>query len=364
MGENQMANISISKGMRKNGVSYTARVRQKENNVVTFSKSKTFSTKMAATKWAKETVYKIEGNIENEPFALIDITLCELIQRYIMTKDASEKPLGRTARYALKQICTYPIAKIIASKINSNDIVEFCLQRQKTASAQTIAVDVSCLRKVMRIAKSMFHVNVSDTSVTHAYSALHDLKLIARSAKRCRRVSADEHSALLKEFQKMSLHHCNDIPYSALFMMSLITCCRIGELCALRWIDLDVENKCILIRDRKNPNGSLGNHSILPLLGESLSIILNQPRLDDRIFPFEPRSVTAGFRRARKRLGIEDLRYHDLRREGASRLIEEGFSVEETSRITGHKDLNILWNVYVAITPEHLLNRHRNLSKR
>jgi len=31
MGENQMANISISKGMRKNGVSYTARVRQKTN---------------------------------------------------------------------------------------------------------------------------------------------------------------------------------------------------------------------------------------------------------------------------------------------------------------------------------------------
>lgn len=356
-----MANITISKGTRKNGVSYTARVRQKQSGIITFSKSKTFNTKSAANKWAKETAHKVENNTKDKPYSYIDISVGELIQNYIKAKDGSDKPLARTARYSLNQLCRYPIAKVIASRLNSNDIVDFCLERRKKTASQTISIDVSCLRKVLRVAKSMFHVAADDNAVINAYPALHDLKLIDKSNKRDRRVSADEYSSLLREFQKMSYHHCNEIPFTDMFMMSLLTCCRIGELCELKWKDLNVEQRHILVRNRKSPSGSQNNNSILPLLGESLSIILKQPKLEERIFPYNSRSVTAGFRRARKRLGIVDLRYHDLRREGASRLIEAGMSVEETSRITGHKDLNILWNVYVSITPEHIQRRFEKL---
>lgn len=147
-----MANISISKGTRKNGVCYTARVRQIQSNIVTFSKSKTFSTKSAALKWAKETVYKVEGNLKNEPYSYIDITLGDLISKYIEAKDNSDKPLGRTAKFSLKQTCRYSIAEIIANKINSNDIVDYCLQRRKQASAQTISIDISCLRCAAQLA--------------------------------------------------------------------------------------------------------------------------------------------------------------------------------------------------------------------
>jgi integrase len=121
----------------------------------------------------------------------------------------------------------------------------------------------------------------------------------------------------------------------------------------MRWEDLDYQARTIVIRDRKNPNGSQGNNSILPLLGTALNIIERQPRVDDRIFPYNSRSITSGFRRTLKKLGIKDFRYHDLRREGASKLIERGFTVEEAARITGHKDLNILWQVYVVMTPTH-----------
>lgn len=62
-----MANISISKGTRKNGVSYTARVSQKQGGIITFYKSKTFKTKSAANKWAKETAPKVENSTKDEP---------------------------------------------------------------------------------------------------------------------------------------------------------------------------------------------------------------------------------------------------------------------------------------------------------
>ncbi|MCH2218456.1 MAG: tyrosine-type recombinase/integrase, partial [Flavobacteriales bacterium] len=88
------------------------------------------------------------------------------------------------------------------------------------------------------------------------------------------------------------------------------------------------------------------------LLGGAMEIILKQPRVSSRIFPYNSRSVTAGFRKTRNILGIEDLRYHDLRREGASRLLEQGYSIERVAQVTGHRDLNTLWRIYTDLNPE------------
>ena len=79
-----------------------------------------------------------------------------------------------------------------------------------------------------------------------------------------------------------------------------------------------------------------------------------QSETDDRIFPYNSTSVTAGFQRVRTALGITDLRYHDLRREGASRLFEKGYSIEEVARVTGHRNLNIFWQVYTQLFPHKL----------
>jgi integrase len=55
--------------------------------------------------------------------------------------------------------------------------------------------------------------------------------------------------------------------------------------------------------------------------------------------------------RERNKLGIEDLRYHDLRREGVSHLFEK------VAQVTSHINLNILWLVYTQLFP-HKLHNH------
>lgn len=355
--EKKMANYTITKRQKGGSHVYSARVREKEQGVVIFSRSKTFHTKSAAVAWGKNLVNKIEHSLDETDPDLVDCTFNELIDRYIDLKEASNKQLGRTAKFALRQIQRYPIARMLVTKIRSRDIINFCIERKKSdsrPSAQTISIDVSCIRKVLKGAKSIFGVKTDDRCVVDAYAALHDLQLISRSNRRERRLENEEHLQLLEHLRASESHHASFLPLSDLFELSLATCCRIGELCKLRWADLDVEKKVILVRDRKHPNGSVGNHCLLPLLGDALEIIQRQPQNSLLIFPYEPRSVTAAFRRVRKRLGITDLRYHDLRREGASRLIERGFSIEETARVTGHRDLKILWNVYVSLRPAHL----------
>lgn len=98
-----MAHYSISKRARKNGHVYCVRVREKESGVVTFSTSKTFSTKATAVGWAKMMVAKVEKRSLDMELGLTDCTLGELISRYIEAKNNSNKRLRRTAIYSLRQ---------------------------------------------------------------------------------------------------------------------------------------------------------------------------------------------------------------------------------------------------------------------
>ncbi len=94
-----------------------------------------------------------------------------------------------------------------------------------------------------------------------------------------------------------------------------------GEVCKLKWENLNKEHKTIIVRDRKDPRKKEGNHMIAPLLGESFNLAIKQPNNSHLIFPYNPRSVSSGFQRVPNDLEIKDLRYHDLRREGANRLL-------------------------------------------
>jgi integrase len=67
--------------------------------------------------------------------------------------------------------------------------------------------------------------------------------------------------------------------------------------------------------------------------------------------------VGTAFRRSCKALDIDDLRFHDLRHEGTSRLFEAGFPIEKVAMVTGHKDWRMLRR-YTNLKPS--LNRgHR-----
>ena len=78
-----------------------------------------------------------------------------------------------------------------------------------------------------------------------------------------------------------------------------------------------------------------------------------QPRGGAYIFPYDPRSVGAAFTRACHVLGINDLRFHDLRHEATSRLFERGYQIHEVAQFTLHESWNELKR-YTNLKPENL----------
>jgi integrase len=53
--------------------------------------------------------------------------------------------------------------------------------------------------------------------------------------------------------------------------------------------------------------------------------------------PYSTDAISAAFARACKILGIEDLRFHDLRREGISRLFEVDRTIPQVAAVSGHR---------------------------
>lgn len=263
--------------------------------------------------------------------------------------------LGRTKLNVLKLIMDCDIAKIKVHKFKPHHLVTHCSDRIKSgAGKSTVNHDVSYLRSVFRIAKTLWGIDVDDNLFAKALPTLHHMNLIGRSNRRTRRPTSEEIDELIDGLKERERSHKSNIPYVDILNFSILSCMRIGEVCSIKWEDLDRENRLVIVRDRKDPRKKAGNHMIVPLLGGAYELIDKQQEIGDRIFPYNSRSVTAGFQRVRNKLEIKDLRYHDLRREGASRLFEKGYKIDEVAQVTGHRNINTLWQVYTELYPNRL----------
>lgn len=316
------------------------------------ARSRTFTTRVRAVSWGEQQVQLIDGEGVGR-LAGESVLLRDIIRAYLNDPHVT---MARSKRYSLEMISDCDIAQISVGALLPKHVVDFCKDRRAAgAGPSTVSGDVSHLRAVLKTATALQGVETDDSAVAKAIPTLIALQLIGKPQIRTRRAEGDELERLREGLRDRSESVNALIPFVDILDFSLLSCMRIGEVCKIMWDDLNEAGRWILVRDRKDPRKKAGNHMRVPLLGEALDIILRQPRTDDpRIFPFSDRSVTAGFQRVRNRLGIKDFRYHDLRREGASRLFEQGYTIDQVAQVTGHRNLNTLWRIYTQLSPERL----------
>ena len=78
---------------------------------------------------------------------------------------------------------------------------------------------------------------------------------------------------------------------------------------------------------------------------------------------FSPFKVSIAFRRACKRSGIDNLRFHDLRHDFASNLVQAGIDIYTVKELLGHKDLKMTVR-YCHLAPENLRDAVKVLDKK
>ncbi len=356
-----MASYSIETRTLSSGeLRFKTTVIAKKNSKIIHRESKTFKKKALAKTFGVKRVAEIEE--KGAPSERKTATIGELLDMYINDRDLWEST-GRTKQYVIYMLRDCDIAKVESNQLKTSDLIRHCRNR-KGAGAKPVTIyhDIAYLRSVMKKSKPVFDIESNYNVFDEAVPTLVDMQLVGKSQRRTRRPTENELEKLKEGLAERENYRPNGktrIPFTDILDFSILTCMRIGEVCTLRWEDLNEEHRTVLVRDRKDPRKKKGNHMIVPLLGESFDIISKQKRSNELIFPYNPRSVSAGFQRVRNDLGITDLRYHDLRREGASRLFEKGYSIEEVAQVTGHRNLNILWQVYTQLFPHKLHDKFK-----
>jgi len=89
-----------------------------------------------------------------------------------------------------------------------------------------------------------------------------------------------------------------------------------------------------------------GENRYVPFNNKVIHLLKKQPRNidDDRVF-YHWKTVSgfeSSWQKFKKKEGLQDLRFHDLRHEAISRMFEKGFNPMEVSSLSGHKSLLIL----------------------
>ncbi len=177
----------------------------------------------------------------------------------------------------------------------------------------------------------------------------------------------------LKDQQKLETFMFENLtPTNAGVYISLYTGLRIGEICALRWNDINFENKVLRIRHTiarvksidenaeyqtqliiDTPKTASSNRDIpipsvlLPVLQTIHTTSSSEFVVSDGVGFVSPRTFEYRYHRLLKECGIKSINYHALRHTFATRCIESGVDVKSLSEILGHSNVGITLNTYV-----------------
>lgn len=305
------------------------------------TRCETFPTKKQAKLWAVQQEAELDELRATGVLSANGVSLEQLIIRY-ESEVYRLKPWGRSKSAILRRL-REDVGKWPAARINSAMILDY-LRRRRDAGAGpvTIAGIESTLYTVLTTARALWSLDLPVAAAKDARIVVRKTRMAAGSNRRDRRVSDAELELVMEQLRQQN----STIPTTDVIEFCLATGMRISEVTRLTWQDLNEQARTIMIRDRKHPTDKLGNDQVVPLLNatghDAMAIVLRQPRISPRIFPYQSHTVGTYFSRAVRAAGIEDLHLHDLRHEAISRLFAAGFRIEQVALVSGHRSWQML----------------------
>ncbi len=304
--------------------------------------SKTFEKKSDATRWATEREAEISRGVFVDRAEAERTSLEDILIRY-RDEVCPDKRGGDRERSMLNVIIRSQ-PELVRTGMTRLSARQFADWRKELVAAEyapaTIVRQMNLVATIINHARREWSINVAE-NVAGA-------KLVARPKRadraRDRRLREGEEAQLFAQLAKSKL-----APYLVpLARLAIETACRQGELCSLRWTDIDLTRRVATVRGLSGEGSKNGEIRDVPLSTIAIDAIQSLPRdiKDGRLFRLDQNSLKLAYRRAVERAGIKDLTFHDLRHEATSRLAATYTNPLELMRITGHKTLSMLARYY------------------
>lgn len=308
--------------IRKRGVRWQARIQLSGHPGM----SKTFPSRKDALLWAKKT----EADMERGVWLAVkkaDISIHSALTKYSEEVTPSKKGASRELN-RIKHLMGYKIATKNLCSVRASDIAEFRdLLIGKGYAPATV-------KKFLEVLSSLFNTAISEWGYESLSNPVRQVKKPIIRNGRTRRLAAIEEYLLLDAAAKHKGGWLKPV-----ILLAIETAMRRGEIAALRIEDINLEKQVATLYETKN-----GDSRLVPLSSRAIQAIkdLINGRAAGRLVSVNADAITGAFHAAVKRAGLVNLRLHDLRHEGVSRLFEKGLNPVEVSSISGHKTLSML----------------------
>jgi integrase len=337
----------ISRKRNDGKPSYLVQI-SKKVGAETVRENKSFHDHKEAKAWMRQRESALDNPKAFKAATATARTLGDAITRYI---DEHGTAIGRTKSKCLATIQRHAIARTACTDIGSADVVAFArtintVTGLAAPGPSTIGNYLSHLQSVFAVAQKAWNYPLDPDAVSDALFVLRKQRVVAKSKKRDRRPTLDELNRLLDHFEDRRRRAPQSAPMVDLILFALFSARRREEIARIEWKDFepstDKHPARVLVRDMKNPGEKHGNDIWCELPPEAEAVIKRQPRNGALIFPYGVEGVSMAFKRACKLLGIDNLRFHDLRHEGVSRLFEAGWGIPHVALVSGHRSWSSL----------------------
>lgn len=328
--------------IRRRGTRWQVQIRRQ--NMGTLSRS--FLRKADAEAWARQSEAALErGELIVSPAPTEPLTFHDLLERYARCV-VPDKREAASERYRLQSLQRHPIAARRIETLSASAIAEYRDNRLTRVKPATVLRELAIIQHCLEIARAEWGIKLSVNPAA-------DVRKPAASDRRERRLAEGE-LVRLRAALVSTQSSIGDV-----VMFAIITGLRRGEIVAARWRDLDRKNATLHVPHTKN-----GHPRTIPLCPSALAVLDREPGTPDEvIFGMTANAVRLGWERLRRRAGIEDLRFHDLRHEAISRFFELGLEMPEVALISGHRDPRMLLR-YAHLAPRKIATKLALLRER
>lgn len=260
-------------------------------------------------------------------------------------------------KYLIPKLCQYDLNNIKPPDINSM-ITLFLTQNSyngKPLASKTVS-DILCVFKLI----ARYGNNKQITSL--------DLEQIRHPTCRKNRIKILDGNTI----NAMETELCQfEEPLYIGILLALYGGLRIGELCGLRWSDINFEKKTITIKRTIERIADVGNtdgrktkviistpktessYREIPIQNFMMDF-LKQNRTDDSYYILtgtekykEPHQYYVWYKKFLQKNNLGDYTFHSLRHTFATRCVESGFELKSLSEILGHKNFSTTMSIYV-----------------
>lgn len=247
--------------------------------------------------------------------------------------------------YVINKYITPTFENMIIKELQNYNFNDFVMELMEELSTKTVRDILCILKAILCYANEEYDCNIKISKITSP-------KLVQGNV------------TILSNREKGRLeNYC--IKVNTLKSMGILICLntgiRIGELCALKWRNIDLDKKILYVNntlqrvyDKKQKKTKI----IIDVPKTAKSIrqipISKNKYNDDNFFLtgssekfIEPRNYQKYFKNALKKCRIKSYKFHTLRHTFASNCIEVGMDVKSLSEMLGHSSVEITLNKYV-----------------